>query len=179
MSAIDAPAMASWPNGDSARPLSLSTGMTTPSDVAESMIATRSGERTKPAACSPSPATSAIPKETTKPSPLTRSRRPRRRSKSTSSPAIRSRNASPIRFMTCTGPSTSAQPSTCGPTTIPSRISSTTAGNRRRGTSPSASGAAKATAATTARFVKLTSTPAQSRGAPSSLRRGLRARLGS
>ena len=42
-SAIVAPAITSWPNVEPTSPASLSTGMTTPSEVAESTIATNSG----------------------------------------------------------------------------------------------------------------------------------------
>src|SRR5919201_3918737 len=55
--------------------------------------------------------------------------------------------------MICTGSSAFAQPSTDGPTTIPSTISSTTFGSRSPGTRPIASGATKPVAATTARLV--------------------------
>src|SRR5262245_44315619 len=54
------------------------------------------------------------------------------------------------------GVSIETQPRTSGPITIPSRISSTIDGNLIRGNSPSASGAANATAATTANPVNET-----------------------
>ncbi len=52
--------------------------------------------------------------------------------------------------MTWIGVSIETQPNTCGPITIPSTISSTIAGKRILGKSPSASGAASAAAATIA-----------------------------
>src|SRR5262249_61800331 len=54
------------------------------------------------------------------------------------------------------GVSIEPQPRTCGPITIPSRISSTIDGSLIRGNSPSASGAANAAAATTANPVNET-----------------------
>jgi hypothetical protein len=54
------------------------------------------------------------------------------------------------------GASIETQPDTSGPITIPSTISSTIDGNRIRGKSPSASGAARAAAATTANPVNET-----------------------
>jgi hypothetical protein len=80
--------------------------MTTPSEVAESMMAISSGDLTMPPAFSARPVSRATPNETAKPTLVIRRTRPRNRSKSTSSPAMSRRNASPIRFMTSTAPST-------------------------------------------------------------------------
>ena len=49
-SAIEPAAMASWPKVDEISPASLSTGMITPSEVAQSTTATNSGVSTSPAA---------------------------------------------------------------------------------------------------------------------------------
>src|SRR5919204_371046 len=152
-SAIEAPASTTCPNCVVDSPASLSTGMTTPSEVAAAMIPIRSGDFTRPASCRPSAKTSAIPSEAANPTPVSFSRRPRNCSNSTSRPASRSRNARPSRLITCTGSSTFAQPRTEGPSAMPSTISSTTAGSRNAGTRPSARGAAKAAAATIRRFV--------------------------
>ncbi len=54
-SATDDPAMVVWPTGLSARPASLSTGPMRPSDVADSAIATSSGELTQFRAPTPAP----------------------------------------------------------------------------------------------------------------------------
>ena len=62
-SAIDAAAMISCPNVDAISPASLSTGTSTPSDVAHRMIATSSGVSTRPPAWRPSETSSAIPNE--------------------------------------------------------------------------------------------------------------------
>ena len=52
-SAIDAAATISWPNVDEISPASLSTGTSTPSEVAQRMIATSSGVSTSPPAVEP------------------------------------------------------------------------------------------------------------------------------
>ena len=72
-SAIEAAAMISCPNVDEISPASLSTGTSTPSEVAHRMIATSSGVSTRPAALSPSATTTAIPNERAKPSAASRS----------------------------------------------------------------------------------------------------------
>ena len=56
-SAIDAAAMISCPKVEEISPESLSTGTSTPSDVAQRMIATSSGVSTSPPALSPSETT--------------------------------------------------------------------------------------------------------------------------
>src|SRR5438309_2311988 len=71
-----------------------------------------------------------------------------------------------------TGRSTRTQPSIAGPTTIPATISRTTPGSRRRGTRPSANGAANAIAATASKLTK--ETAGISRGAPGSAARSRR-----
>ena len=57
-SATVAPAMVSRPTSLSAAPESLSTGTTSPSDVADSVTASSSGDRTTPAAPATSPTAS-------------------------------------------------------------------------------------------------------------------------
>src|SRR5919202_2597000 len=91
---------------------------------------------------------SAIARERTKPAIALRSRGPRRRSRSISSPARSSRNARPSRAMTLSGRSTSTSPRTAGPIRMPAVISRTTEGMRSDGASPRPSGTAKAIAAT-------------------------------
>ena len=59
-SAIEPPAMTSCPSGEAIRPVSLSTGMSTPSDVEPSAIATSSGVCTSPPAPSASETATAI-----------------------------------------------------------------------------------------------------------------------
>ena len=76
-SAIVAPAMTSWPNAEPASPRSLSTGMTMPSDVALSAIATKTTSSTMPIAFRPPQTTSASAKLIAKPALATRSARPR------------------------------------------------------------------------------------------------------
>ena len=75
-SAIEAAAITSWPKSDFARPASLSTGITTPSEVADRAIATNTGSPTRPAASSPSPTSSAIANESAKPSSAAPQQRP-------------------------------------------------------------------------------------------------------
>src|SRR5438128_1134042 len=133
--------------------------MTTPSEVADSMMAISSGAFVSPEVSSTTPASTASANEIRKPSPATRSRRPRNCSNSTSRPARRSRNARPISDITSIGRSTCTQSSAAGPSTI----SSTTAGRRTAGTSPSTSGAANATPATIASPEKETLIPLRPR----------------
>src|SRR5215217_6263101 len=92
---------------------------------------------------------SATAREITKPAAALRSRAPRRRSRSISSPASNSRKARPSMARTCSGRSTSTSPRTAGPITMPAAISRTTEGIRTEGTRPRASGTRKAIAATT------------------------------
>ena len=158
MSEMDAAAITIWPNCVDASPLSFRTGITIPSDVAESMIAISSGAPVTPAASSITPAPTATANEKTKLSAVIRSSRPRSMSNSTSSPARSRRNARPRRERTSTGASTWTQPRAAGPIAIPRTISSTTVGSRTDGARPSASGAANAAAATIARLVNETST---------------------
>ena len=63
-SAIEPPAITSWPSADSIRPESLSTGISTPSEVEPSAIATSSGVCTSPLAPSASETPSAIANDT-------------------------------------------------------------------------------------------------------------------
>ena len=63
-SAIDPAASTSWPNRVESWSASLSTGMITPSEVAQRTIAISSGVWTKPAPLSPSATTTASAKET-------------------------------------------------------------------------------------------------------------------
>ena len=152
-SAIVAAATTSCPNGEAISPASLSTGMSTPSEVAQRMIATSSGVSTSPAAPRPSATARAIANESAKPSPVRRSTSPRSRAKSISRPARKSTKASPISAITAIESSTTTRPRTDGPTTIPAMISSTTDGSRAAGSSPSARGTTNATATTISRSV--------------------------
>jgi hypothetical protein len=145
-SAIDPAATTSWPNRDAISPASLSTGMITPSDVAERITATSSGVSARPPAFSARPARTAIPKDRSQPPPATRRRRPRSLSNSTSRPARKRRKTSPIVASTEIVSSISTHPSPAGPIAIPAVISSTTAGRRTLGKKPSRNGAANATA---------------------------------
>ena len=76
-SATEAAAMTSWPNSVSVFPASLSTGITTPSDVAARTIATKSASLTTPVAARTTPSASAIANETAKLSDATAAIRPR------------------------------------------------------------------------------------------------------
>ncbi len=152
-SAMDAAAMISCPVRPVACPESLSTGTTSPSEVAHRMIATSSGDEVKPAADSASPASTASANDATKPSSASVSGRPRSRRMSISRPARNSRNASPINASTSTGGSTCTHPSSAGPITIPATISNTGDGTRTRGISRTTSGARNATTMTISRFV--------------------------
>jgi hypothetical protein len=67
-SAIVAPAITSCPNVDPTWPASFNTATTTPSEVADSTIAMKSGCDTRSPALKPSPITIAIRNETAKPS---------------------------------------------------------------------------------------------------------------
>ncbi len=147
-SAIVLAAITSCPSVEPLSPASLSTGISTPSEVAESAIATSSGASTRPASLRPPAATSAIANDTAKLTPASFRTRPRKRAKSISRPARKSRNASPSVATTAIVSSTCTHPSTLGPTTIPATISNTTAGARTRGKSPRRNGAPKATAET-------------------------------
>ena len=62
-SAIEPAARTSWPKRVVACPVSLSTGMITPSEVAQRMIATSSGVSTSPPALSASETATAIANE--------------------------------------------------------------------------------------------------------------------
>jgi hypothetical protein len=112
ISAIEAPATTSCPKGVPTWPASFRTGITIPSEVADRVMPTRSGDLTSPLACRPRPISSASPNEIAYPSAVRRSRRPRKRSYSTSRPASRSRKASPSRLMTWIGVSIETQLST-------------------------------------------------------------------
>ena len=63
-SAIEPAARTSWPNLLPLSPASLSTGMITPSEVAQRTIATSSGVSTRPAPSRPRATTTAIANET-------------------------------------------------------------------------------------------------------------------
>ena len=78
-SAIEPAATINWPNVVAISPASLSTGISTPSDVAHRMIVTRTGVSTSPAPFSPSATASAIASDSTKPTVASLSSGPRRR----------------------------------------------------------------------------------------------------
>ena len=94
-SATVLPAMTSWPKSELALPESLSTGTTRPSDVADSVMAMSSGDWIRPPARSRKPMTSPSASEMISPMAGRRSRGPRSRSSSTSSPETKSRNPRP------------------------------------------------------------------------------------
>ncbi len=152
-SAMEPAATTSWPKVDEISPASLSTGMITPSEVADRMIATSKGVSINPAAFRPSDTAIAIPNETTNPMAGSRRVWPCSFSNSISRPARKSRKASPITAMTSTASSTSTMPRSAGPITIPATISSTTDGRRTLGKSPSRNGEANAAATTSSRSV--------------------------
>ena len=156
-SPTEAPEITSWPNVLLVSPASLSTGITRPSEVASRMMASSSGLPTRPSAPIPDPDIRARPIETRNARPVSFRIRPRSRSKDISMPARKRRNARPMSERIWTGRSTRSQPISEGPSTMPARISTTTAGNRSAGKSPSVKGAAKATAVTSSRSPKETS----------------------
>ena len=115
--------------------------MITPSDVAERMIATRSGVSTRPLALSSEshhhrehegerPAKEGQPEQAAA-----------QFAEVDLEPARKSRTASPMSASTSIVWSISTQPSTDGPITMPATISNTTDGSRTRGNSPSRNGA--------------------------------------
>ena len=107
-SAIDAAAMISWPNVEAISPASLSTGTSTPSDVAHRMIATSSGVSTRPRRAQPERHGDARRRTRARsPSAVSRSTGPRSFANSISSPARNSTNASPISATTAIAWSTS------------------------------------------------------------------------
>jgi hypothetical protein len=153
-SAIDAAPMISWPKVVEISPASFSTGTSTPSEVAQRMIATSSGVSISPPAFRISATPTAMTNETANATVVSRSTGPRSLSNSISSPARKSTKASPIRATTSTASSVSTQPSSAGPITIPATISSTTEGSRSLGKKPSRKGAAKAMVETISRLSK-------------------------
>ena len=96
------------------------------------MIATNSGLRIVSTGWSAKATTTASPNDTTNAIEIV-PMRPRRRVGSISSPARKSRNASPSRESTTTGRSMSSQPSPDGPTMTPMTISSATGGHPHLG----------------------------------------------
>src|SRR5918994_1384063 len=94
-SATDELAMTSWPSGVSACLASLSTGTTNPSEVAISAMPTSRGACTTPPASSAAPVPTPSTTVSRNPEPARRSRWPRRRVASISSPARNSRKAGP------------------------------------------------------------------------------------
>ena len=90
-SAIVPAAMTSCPKVEPISSESLSSGTSTPSEVADSTMATNSGWEARPPAFSSSPTTIASTRETANPSSASRRTRPRRRMKSISKPARNSR----------------------------------------------------------------------------------------
>ena len=128
-SAIEAAAMISCPKVVESCPESLSTGTSTPSEVAQRMIATSSGVSTRSTACRPNETASATASEIAKPVSVSLRTCPRSLPNSISSPARKSTNARPSSATTSTASSTSTQPSPDGPTTMPATISSTTEGS--------------------------------------------------
>ena len=132
------------PSGVSSSPASRSTGISVPIAVVESATPTSTAESTKPTACSSIAAPSAIAIDSSQPAAASRAGAPRMRSKSISIPPTKKRNASPTSLRNSTAPSGFAKPSSCGPTRIPSAISATTAGARRRFGRSTISGASAA-----------------------------------
>ena len=152
-SAIEAAAMISCPNVVASSPESLSTGTSTPSDVAQSMIATSSGVSTRSSRAEPERDDQRDRERDREAHQREAEHAPAQLLELDLQPGEEQHEARPSNAITSIASSTSTQPSTDGPTTIPATISSTTAGSRRLGNSPSSSGAVKATAMTMSRFV--------------------------
>ena len=152
-SAIEPAAMTSCPNVEAISPASLSTGISTPSEVAQRMIATSSGVSTRPAALQQrARPTSAIPNESAKPSRRQPQHRPAQPREVDLQPGQEEQEREPEhrdhldRLVDLDRPEHAT-----GRSTIPATISSTTDGSRTRGKRPSTKGAAKATATTISR----------------------------
>ncbi len=156
-SATDEAAIVSWPSGDAASPASFKTGTMSPSDVAESVIATSSGRCTIPMPSRAALKRSASPNETTNPTSDVVRNRPLNRDGSTSRPARNSSIVTPRSDRIRIGVSRWTHPRTEGPMTMPATISRTTAGRRRRGRRPRSNGAPNAAAATSVSPVNDTS----------------------
>jgi hypothetical protein len=151
-SATELAASTSWPNSVSVWPASRSTGTTRPSEVDTNAMATNNGASVSPNRSVPIPATSARANEAANATAI-RPAPPRSFRGSISRPARNRRNPSPNRARTSVGTSTSTHSRPDGPTAMPSRISSTTAGRRRGGASRTSRGAARAITATTSRVL--------------------------
>ena len=161
----EAPAIANWPTGRSARPASSRMGTIKPSDVARRMIPTSSGLSTTSAACSTIPMIRASSALRQSASAARRARGPRKWRTSISRPARKSRNASPIVNTSRTAWSGFTRSSTAGPSTIPATISSTGPGTGTRGTAARISGTAAAIASTATRLSKFIAAAICSRSA--------------
>ena len=153
-SAIDAAAMISWPNVEEISPASLSTGTSTPSEVAHRMIATSSGVSTSPPRLQPERDGERDRERQREPEqrePQHRPAQPREvdlqagEEEHERQPDERDRPRPPGR----------PRPARArdGPTTMPATISSTTDGSRTPGNRPSRNGAANATTQTMSRLV--------------------------
>src|SRR3954451_10779112 len=149
-SPADAPASAIRPTGRASTPASDSTGTTRPSDVASSATPTRTAPPT-PSASSTAVTAPAPTSEIAIDTATRRPNRPRNRRRSISEPARNSRNDRPSRAIARTVASGVTQPSTDGPISTPTTISSSAPGTRSAGISPSSSGTPAATASTTTR----------------------------
>ena len=145
-SAIVAAPMISWPKVVEISPASFSTGIRTPSEVAQRMIATSRGVSTRPPAFEAEADHERDPERQREPArrSVAAPARAACRTRSRDRPGTARRRARSARPPRSTA-STSTMPSTDGPITIPATISSTTEGSRSRGTRPSANGAANAT----------------------------------
>ena len=152
------------PNGVSSSPASRRMGNSVPIAVVVRAIVIMMGARTNPIASRTDTAHTARTSESSHPAPASASGRPRRRSKSISSPARKNRNVIPRIPRKPRTPSARASPSPCGPTAVPSAISRTTIGRRRPMGSSAMRGATTAISATISSVDRLksrrSSTPA-------------------
>ena len=128
-SAIEPAAITSWPSVEPLSPASLSTGISTPSEVATSAIATSSGASTSPPP-SGRPPTTQRERERQREARARRAEAPARAAARSRSRGRRGRAGTRARASRSTAivSSISTQPSTLGPTTIPATISSTDRG---------------------------------------------------
>ncbi len=134
------------PSGRFSSPASRRIGISVPIAVVASAMPTSSAESTKSICWRTKAIVRPSASEISQPSPPSFAGRPRTRSKSTSSPPRKKRKARPTVLRNSTTPTGSAKPNTCGPMRMPSVISATTAGRRRRLGRSTSSGASAAAA---------------------------------
>ena len=150
-SAMVAPPITSLAKSESPWPASFRAGMTIPSDVDTSTIATNKGDSTCPSSLSAMPARRPSTMEIENEPAESRRDEPLSRRRSISRPARKNRKARPMVDRIWIGASTFTHPSPEGPMAMPARISRTTAGRRSLGAKPKRRRAPKATATTISR----------------------------